>query len=207
MAGTVVNIEYHSVCPACGAAGGGREICEYCGANLIKNRSEESFGEGSLEERNAMEDLGLPIEHGKSCETDKFMLMFCLIFGGMFVTVPTILCVVFISVGIFFWPMIFFFGIFWVIGFGALMPIILPAVNRKKCKQGPVVTGELRGYEESMVMMNGRPILNMRIRMWDSARNSDKIVLLSSGETVRRYPAGAQMSFRNSGKYYMLVQK
>lgn len=196
-------IEYYPSCPSCGAANtGAMDRCEYCGALLIKRTVQESMGiQSDAEMENYMEDSSLPVIHGKYCGKNGFMTVFCLIFGGMFVLVPFIVGAAFLTVGVM-EPFVFAILIpFMILGVCSLSPIVVSKVNRTKCENGKIVTGIVRGYEDSMVMVNNRPVQCIRLKIDDFVE--PKLLIVSTGETRRMYPIGATIRLRNYGNYYM----
>lgn len=198
---TINSLEYYSSCPSCGAVNTGKKFCEYCGASMVK-KATQMVNEPSMTIENSflMEDVNLPLVKGKNCGKNLFMVLFCSIFGGMFFMVPTIICITFIATGIMQPWIIGMLSLFWVIGIGALTPMILSIKNRSKCKNGKHITGIVRGYEDSMVMVNNRPVQNMRIRIDDE---NPRIVLLSTGVSYCRYPVGGTVRLINYENYYM----
>lgn len=198
------SVEYHPYCPSCGAANVGNDVCDYCGASLIKSKTNREETKDEMEEQeriNALEDYKYEEIKGKLREKDDFLLLFCPIFGGAFVIVPTIVCIAFMGTGILEFWLIPFFSLFWLIGIGALVPLFKQLTEGHKCKTGDLVTGTLRGYEDSMTVVNGRPQLNMRILLNDAY--DPKILVLKTPFTVKKYPVGAQIRLKRYKDSYI----
>lgn len=197
-------IEYYQTCPSCGANNNGKEFCEYCGSSLVKSttRTEYESPVKAQEYANEAEDAMLPIIEGKYCGIDSFLLLFCPIFGGGFILIPTILCIAFVSSGIMEGWAYAMFGLFWMIGIGAMIPLFVSISRSAKCKKGERITGIVRGYEEDhSVLINGRPRLCVRILVEHNGTPS--ILVLSTGGTNRRYALGQQVTLRNYDDKYV----
>lgn len=196
----VENIEYYSACPACGAAGKGKSFCEYCGTSLIKARTITEETKESIDERNLTEDAGLPVIEGKRAGKNAFLWIFCSIFGGTFLLVPSFICLVFLTMGMMEPWLILFFTLFWIIGIGALIPLIGNIYANIKCRDGCEVYGTVRGYENGNYTINGRPVQNMRVRI--QTPEGTKLLILGTGETNRKYAPGQNLVMKNYKKYY-----
>ena len=200
------SIEYYSACPQCGAANVGMDKCDYCGASLIKSRVNTDFqySKNSEEEKNFEEDSYYPEIKGKIYTNDTFLLLFCSIFGGAFILVPAIIMIAFISAGIMEIWVVAMLLLFFAIGIGSLIPLINYYVKKSKCKQGEDISGIVRGYEETMVSVNGRPVLAVRLLI-DEMTNP-KILILNTGETKRKYPLGRVITLRGYDNNFIIVE-
>lgn len=203
----VVNtIEYYAACPQCGAANAGNVAnCEYCGSLLIKRSVQETVeGNYDLESQYAQEDAYLPEIDGHFCGKDTFLVLFCSLFGGIFLLVPTTLFLAFLGAGIMEVWLVFFFLIFWVIG-GTSFAIMFVRLGRKmKCKNGEIIQGEVRRYENSIVRINNVPAQNIYIKVY--MEGAYKILVLNTGETRRRYIPGTKVRLRRYKNCYMFEQ-
>ena len=161
--GVMESYEYYSACPQCGAANIGHEKCDYCGASLIKKRVNTKLSNydefESEDDKNLREDIDYPVINAKLFGNDSFLVIFCSLFGGGFLLIPTVLCISFVSTGIMEMWAYAMFLIFWLIGIGALIPLINHIIKKSKCNKGTEIEGIVRGYEKSMVMVNGSPTL------------------------------------------------
>lgn len=200
----VEQIEYHTSCPACGAINNGSKFCEYCGSSMIKTKTISSLDNNAEADLYESEDMNLPMITGKSVNNDLFMTIFCLIFGGVFFIVPTFLCIIFATVGILEIWLIPFFSIFWIVGLGTLIPLIVKKVNKAKCKNGPSLKGVVRGYEPGLVMVNNRPVLNVKLKVYVDGQY--KLLKLSTGSPSKKYPLGKELTLRYYNKYYMIEE-
>lgn len=203
----VESIEYYSACPQCGAANVGLEKCDYCGASLIKSRvkTNNAYDKSAEEDKNFKEDMDYPEIKGKIYEKDEFLLIFCPIFGGVFVLVPTIIMIAFISTGIMEGWLFAMFALFYVIGIGALIPLFSYFIKRGKCKRGKEITGIVRGYEEQMILVNGKPVLSVRILI--DEKTDPKILVLNTGNTRRIYPLGKVITLKGYENNFVIVEK
>lgn len=203
------SIEYYAACPQCGAANVGKGKCDYCGASLIKSRtttsSDFNYSRQEEEEKNLQEDMNYPEIEGKIYEIDEFLLIFCPIFGGMFILVPTIICIAFSSAGIMEIWVLAMLAMFWMIGIGAFVPLINSFVKRSKCKNGREISGVVRGYERTMVEVNGRPVLKIRILI--DERTDPKILLLNTGGTSRKYALGKVIKLKGYDNNFIIVKE
>ncbi|MDO4188019.1 MAG: hypothetical protein Q4D29_03440 [Lachnospiraceae bacterium] len=204
---TVESVEYYSACPQCGAANVGLEKCDYCGASLIKRKTNTEFrSEMSDEEtENLRQDADYPEVRGKLYEPDPFLLMFCPIFGGIFLLVPTIILLAFSSVGIMESWLYLMLGLFWLIGIGGISPLIVSLYKNVKCKNGNLITGIVRGYEESMVLVNGKPMLYVRLLV--NERTDPKILILNTGKSAKVYPIGKVMKLRGYNNNFIIEKE
>jgi len=201
----VEQIEYYSSCPSCGAINNGSKFCEYCGATMVKAKSVSNYGREDIEEEYLQEDANLPIIRGKKASRDPFLLFFCPIFGGTFLLVPTIILIVFSSVGIMEPWLIAMLSLFWLIGICGIAPLFVNLISRAKCKNGEIVKGTVRGYDHSMYMINNRPALNVRLRIYEDGKY--KILILGTGQTSRQYALGRELTLKRHNKYYMVVEE
>lgn len=200
----IEKIEYYETCPNCGAANSGQETCLYCGTLLIKRRIFEETDSESLEERFKQEDSYLPVIHGKSGKVDTFLKIFCPIFGGVFLLVPTFLCIMFSSLGMMEAWVLGMFSIFWIVGAGSLLPLIISISNSKKCKNGTVITGMVRGYENGLYSINDSPVKIVLLKITQDGQ--DKILKLNTGKTSKSYALGAILRIRNYQNIYRIEQ-
>lgn len=197
---TVEKIEYYSTCPSCGAPSDPSGTCPYCGSSLVKNRVVTEL-DASEEDAILQEDMSLPIVKGKCGKVDSFFKIFCPLFGGIFVLVPTILCVAF-SVVRFLNAFMFLFCLpFFAIGLGALIPLFVAMSNEKKCLEGQRLVGIVRGYENSSVSVNGSPVKIIRVRVDEGG---SRLIVFSTGNAQRTYPIGSKIVLRNSGEHYLI---
>lgn len=199
------SIEYYTSCPSCGASNKGKDICDYCGTLLIKKEVQQPVFEERLsqEECYAREDAGLPVIHGKKAGRNPFLLIFCPIFGGCFFVIPFFIMIGFMSVGLMPIWVILMLVMFMAGGIGAFVPLILNIVNTSKCKNGVDIYGVVRGYEDSMMMVNGKPILNVILRV--EYANGPHLVIVGTGETRKSYALGQTVKLKNYNDYYMVV--
>ena len=197
---TVKTVEYFNTCPSCGAANDGSEICAYCGGTLVNRRIIEEVAE-PLQATFRREDMHLPVIKGKNGSVSGFMKVFCGLFGGIFLGVSTVLFCTFAGVGFLEWWLIPFFGLFWTIGLGAFIPLIRASAANKRCESNPTIRGQVRGYANSSVSINGSPAKNIRLRIEDG---SPRIVELNTMETSEPYPIGSFVNLRTDGTYYLM---
>lgn len=200
------SVEYYSTCPSCAAANQGGDTCLYCGTSLIKKVT-SGYGNSDLMDRELEyedEDANLPHVKGKACTSDSFLTVFSLVFGGMFLAIPTVIFSTFVASGIFQPIMIGFFGIFWAVGIGSFIPLIMNIKNRMKVKNGRIISGIVRGYDRSSVSINDRPVLIMKVLIEEYPEN--KILLLNTGNTMRTHSLGATVRLRNVDNIYEILQ-
>ncbi|MDO4183295.1 MAG: hypothetical protein Q4E12_06805 [Coriobacteriia bacterium] len=201
--GRVETIEYYDRCPSCGAAADGDGICDYCGASLVRRRTTTETNE-SFEDMALREDRGLPVEKAKVAGMSGSMKFFLLLFGGIWFLTPTVLVVLFSLTGIM-KPWLFaFFGIFWAVGLGCMVPLVVSVVRQRACRNGQQVTASLRGYEDGIYMINERPVQVMRLRVETEA--GPKLVLLNTGATNRRYAPGMELHLRTANGRYIIQE-
>lgn len=205
---TIESYEYYSACPQCGAANVGNEKCDYCGASLIKSKTNANVtilsNRDEREQINLEEDAYYPEIKGKLFEKDEFLFIFCPIFGGIFLLVPTVILIVFSSTGIM-EPWVFaMLALFWIVGIGGIYPIINYFITKAKCKNGREVRGIVRGYQESMVLINGRPALSIRLLV--DQYTDPKILVLSTGTTTREHPIGKELKLRGYKNKFVIEQ-
>ncbi len=196
------SIEYYSTCPACGAASGNKDVCEYCGASLIKKKTFQKSTTNSLEEQFEEEDRNIPMFKGKSCNKDTFLLLFSLIFGGCFLIVPIIALSIFLSTGLMeIWvlPMML---LFMVIGACSFIPLILSTVRRSKCKNSPVLQGIVRGYADGSIIINGKPVQMVKILV--NLPSGPKIALINLSDSTKPYVVGSSIGIRNYQRYFLI---
>lgn len=200
------SIEYYASCPQCGAPNTGNMArCEYCDALLIKKTIRETEnGYSNMEYQFSEDDMILPEVKGHFCGKNTFLVLFTLFFGGMFLLVPTIICITFVSTGIMEPWLIAFFALFWLIGIGSFVPLIVGTVRKTKCKNGEIITAEVRGYEDSMIMINNRPEQMIRLKIYE--HGTYKMLILNTGETKRKYPIGFNIRLRHYKNNYMFEQ-
>lgn len=191
---TVETLEYHESCPGCGASNDGTGVCPYCGSSMIKSRRISKSTQNPADAVYA-EDMGLAVVKAKSGEVNSFLKIFCPLFGGIFIAVPTILFFAFLSFGLMEFWLVGFFSLFWIIGFGSLVPLIASISRNRKCKSGKRLRGIVRGYSNSNISINGAPALNIRIRVEDA---QPFLVQFNTGETSQEYPIGAHLFLRMS---------
>lgn len=197
------SVEYYTECPSCGATNTGNEVCEYCGASLIKSKSTiESEGPDTIEDEYFRGDAGLKQIYGKSANLDPFTVIFCSIFGGCFIVVPFIIGFTFISTGIAETWAFAMLGMFVLIGVGSFSPIVIKIVNKSKVKNGEEISGTVRGYSNSLSSINNAPVLNVHIKIY--ADGEEKIVILNTGVTERRYPVGSTIYLKRNGKIFLI---
>ena len=200
-------VEYYQACPSCGAVNTGKDRCEYCGSSLIKSTVHKEIPSNVSEQEyaNELEDAALPIIHGKNSGKNVFLVLFCSVFGGVFFFVSTILFVSFVSSGNMGTWLYFFFAAFWMIGIGALIPLFLYLIRRSKCKHGTEMTGIVRGYEENpALLINGRPVLRVKILV--NQESNPSILVLSTGDGIRRYAIGQRLQIRNYNDNYRIME-
>lgn len=203
----VEKYEYYSACPQCGAANVGSEKCDYCGASLIKSKINTNSNitvheRDEQEEKNYQEDINYPEVKGKIFEKDEFLFIFCPLFGGIFLLVPTIIFFAFSSVGILEPWVILMLALFWIIGAAGLYPLINYFYSKNKCRNGREITGIVRGYQESMLIVNGRPVLNVRLLV--DQQTEPKILVLSTGNTRKQYPLGKVLKLRGYNNKFII---
>jgi len=200
------SIEYYSACPQCGAANVGNEKCDYCGASLIKIKTTHKEMPGKTDEEEAyyQEDSRYPEIKGRLLEKDEFLFFFCPLFGGIFLLVPTIILVAFSQVGILELWVVAMLSVFWLVGIGGIMPLILYFVRKAKCRNGKEITGIVRGYEKTMIVVNGSPVLAVRVLIdqW----TSPKILILNTGSSRRGYPLGKEIRLKVYKNNFMIVE-
>lgn len=212
----ISSVEYYSSCPSCGATNNGKKKCEYCGNSLIKKTTQKSTdydlyagnGFGSDFYSNQYQGIdsefsSYPIIKGKNCGVDPFMILFSLIFGGCFTFVPLIICITFIATGIMEPWVILMLSVFWIIGIGSFVPLIIKTDARAKCKKGKVVTGVVKGYENSLVSINNRPVQNVCVLIDEFT--DPKILVVSTGVTNRPYPLETTIQLKNYKDYYLIT--
>lgn len=206
--GVMESYEYYSACPQCGAANIGHEKCDYCGASLIRKRVNTKLSNydafESEDDRNLREDIDYPVINAKLFGNDSFLVIFCSLFGGGFLLIPTVLCISFVSTGIMEMWAYAMFLIFWLIGIGALIPLINHIIKKSKCNKGTEIEGIVRGYEKSMVMVNGSPTLRMRILI--DKETEPKILVLNTGSTRRVYPIGKTIKLKGYNNNFIIVE-
>ena len=205
---TIESVQYYSACPQCGAANVGNEKCDYCGASLIKSRintTDFSYQKTSEEEKNYMEDSYLPQVNGKIFEKDDFLLFFCPIFGGIFLLVPTVIFIAFSSAGIMEIWVFAMLVLFWIIGAAGIAPLVNYFVKKKKCKSGRIIKGIVRGYDETMMTVNGKPVLMVRLLV--DKDTEPKILCLNTGSTKKLYPLGKEITLQGYDNNFVLVQE
>lgn len=200
----IESIEYYSACPQCGAANIGKEKCEYCGTYLVKSKTNRTVDEKTSEEdKNYQEDIQYPEIKGKIYEKDDFLMLFCPLFGGMFIVLPIVISIIFISVGIMEPWLYAMFALFWLIGIGGLSPLVISIVQRAKCKNGDEITGIVRGYENSIVIVNGSPVLKMRVLI--NEYTNPTILVLGTGTTKRLFPVGKVIKLKGYNNKYIII--
>ena len=206
--GVMESYEYYSACPQCGAANIGHEKCDYCGASLIKKRVNTKLSNydefESEDDKNLREDIDYPVINAKLFGNDSFLVIFCSLFGVRFLLIPTVLCISFVSTGIMEMWAYAMFLIFWLIGIGALIPLINHIIKKSKCNKGTEIEGIVRGYEKSMVMVNGSPTLRMRILI--DKETEPKILVLNTGSTRRVYPIGKTIKLKGYNNNFIIVE-
>ena len=206
--GVMESYEYYSACPQCGAANIGHEKCDYCGASLIKKRVNTKLSNydefESEDDKNLREDIDYPVINAKLFGNDSFLVIFCSLFGGGFLLIPTVLFISFVSTGIMEMWAYAMFLIFWLIGIGALIPLINHIIKKSKCNKGTEIEGIVRGYEKSMVMVNGSPTLRMRILI--DKETEPKILVLNTGSTRRVYPIGKTIKLKGYNNNFIIVE-
>lgn len=206
--GVMESYEYYSACPQCGAANIGHEKCDYCGASLIKKRVNTKLSNydefESEDDKNLREDIDYPVINAKLFGNDRFLVIFCSLFGVGFLLIPTVLCISFVSTGIMEMWAYAMFLIFWLIGIGALIPLINHIIKKSKCNKGTEIEGIVRGYEKSMVMVNGSPTLRMRILI--DKETEPKILVLNTGSTRRVYPIGKTIKLKGYNNNFIIVE-
>ena len=206
--GVMESYEYYSACPQCGAANIGHEKCDYCGASLIKKRVNTKLSNydafESEDDKNLREDIDYPVINAKLFGNDSFLVIFCSLFGGGLLHIPTVLCISFVSTGIMEMWAYAMFLIFWLIGIGALIPLINHIIKKSKCNKGTEIEGIVRGYEKSMVMVNGSPTLRMRILI--DKETEPKILVLNTGSTRRVYPIGKTIKLKGYNNNFIIVE-
>ena len=206
--GVMESYEYYSACPQCGAANIGHEKCDYCGASLIKKRVNTKLSNydefESEDDKNLREDIDYPVINAKLFGNDSFLVIFCSLSGGGFLLIPTVLCISFVSTGIMEMWAYAMFLIFWLIGIGALIPLINHIIKKSKCNKGTEIEGIVRGYEKSMVMVNGSPTLRMRILI--DKETEPKILVLNTGSTRRVYPIGKTIKLKGYNNNFIIVE-
>ena len=206
--GVMESYEYYSACPQCGAANIGHEKCDYCGTSLIKKRVNTKLSNydefESEDDKNLREDIDYPVINAKLFGNDSFLVIFCSLCGGGFLLIPTVLCISFVSTGIMEMWAYAMFLIFWLIGIGALIPLINHIIKKSKCNKGTEIEGIVRGYEKSMVMVNGSPTLRMRILI--DKETEPKILVLNTGSTRRVYPIGKTIKLKGYNKNFIIVE-
>lgn len=197
------SVEYYPECPSCGAKNTGGSLCEYCGASMIKKKIKfGNSGQSDIEEENEREDMSLPHINGKSGHLDPFIILFCSIFGGGFIIVPLILSIAFLSSGILEIWVAFMLIVFFLVGVGSLIPLVLNLYNGAQCKKGDILTGVVRGYSRTGTMINGDYVL--KIKLCVTKNGNPTIVSFSTGKTVRTYPIGETVKIRNYKDYYII---
>lgn len=204
---TVESIEYYSACPQCGAANVGSEKCDYCGASLIKKKVNKSstYDRDAEEEENFRNDANYPEIRGKIYETDSFLVFFCLFFGGMFLLVPTIVLLAFTSAGIMEPWLYLMLSVFWLIGIGGIAPLFVNIFKKTRCKNGDKISGIVRGYEDSIVLLNGKPIQCVRILV--NEMTDPKILVLNTGKNRREYPLGKVVKLRGYNNNFVIEKE
>lgn len=206
--GVMESYEYYSACPQCGAANVGHEKCDYCGTSLIKKKINKTLSNSdefeSEDDKNYREDMDYPVINAKLFGNDSFLVVFCSIFGGAFLLIPTVLCISFVSTGIMEMWAYAMFAIFWLVGIGALIPLINHIIKKAKCNKGTEITGIVRGYEKSMVMVNGSPTLRMRVRIDEATE--PKIIVFNTGGTRRVYPVGKTIKLKGYDNNFIIVE-
>ena len=203
--GRMENIEYYSNCPSCGAPRGRKDVCDYCGASLIKKMSFEGSVYDSLEEQFEDEDVNLPIINGKSCNKDSFSSMFMLIFGAAFLAFPLFIGIALVSSGQADIGNVLFLLLFCAVGIGCIIPGIKASINRSKCRKGIPLKGEIRGYENGTYMVNGHPVQTVKILVYPNS--IPKIVKIKTSNSIRPYPVGSEVTIRNYADYYLIEEK
>ncbi len=199
------SIEYYSACPSCGGAGQGQEICMYCGTSLVKKkmggRVEGEYVDPEAEF--AMADAGIPRVLGTFAGPNLFLVIFCLAFGGCFLLIPGGIFVGFIALGMFEWFLFAFFSIFWIIGIVAFGVLFGYLKKRKKIKNGQVIRAVVHGYGTSNVTINHMPVLTIKLLIDEFT--DPKILVVSTGDTERKYAIGQQIQLRNYQNLYEIL--
>lgn len=205
---TIENIEYYVECPSCGAHKEDADFCQYCGTSLIKSRTVTSADSERLTDVFFREDHGLKRVEGKTSDFPKELKLFCALFGGLFLFVPTFLCFVFMAVGIFEIWLLLFFGIFWVIGAASFIPWIRANKARSNTAHGTVLVGIVRGYENSNISVNDRPVQKVMLRLScpDDPSYQPIILHLNTGSTNCKWPLGEKLVLRNWQDYYQIIE-
>lgn len=199
---TVETIEYYEECPACGASNDGSGVCSYCGSSLMKSRTVQQIDQ-PLEDVLSEEDRNLPLVKGKCATVNTFLKLFCPLFGGIFLVVPTFISGVFFASGMMALWLIPFFSLFWIIGVGGFAPLVRAFRRNKRCKNGAQMVALVRGYSNSSTSTNGTPTKNICLRI---EQGGPYLVEFNTGETKRLYPVGSRVLVRTDGQNGYLIE-
>ena len=200
--GYIEKTEYYTECPHCGAPrGASGDVCEFCGSSLIKGKEIVDTSGGDPYDVYLAQDAGLPVVTGKLCGTKGNG--FWVIFGGMFFLLPTVMFIAFLNSGMTEAWIVLFFLPFWAVGIGTLSIPIRSAFYKKKCEGECELHGTVRGYESGDVLINDRPVQNLRVRV--SRNGREELLLLKTGQTSRTHAVGSSITLKNYKDRYLIV--
>lgn len=198
---TVQTTQYHSICPSCGAAHDGSGVCAYCGASMVASQQVTQVNE-TPEQTMMREDAGLPLVKGKSGQISGFMKVFCILFGGIFLFVPTFLILCFAAVGLFDPLFLASFAVFPIVGIGALTPVVRASAIKKRCMAGRRLNAVVRYYVDGDYLVNDKPVQILRLR---TEEPQPRIIELNMGESKQSYAPGMRLTLANDEDYFVIL--
>mgnify|MGYP003290064058 CR=1 FL=1 len=205
-------------CPNCGAPSIGSPFCPHCGSSMNTNGNSTDKGGTdsftSLDTSNrydvfAEEDSAwksLPTVKCHNVGSSKFVIFFCLIFGLCFSWVPFFIFFLYQSDSSSL-PLAdaLVLGIsFGVVGFSAIVILLVHFYYKYKSNSGENVYGVLRSYAPSNTYYNGIPLLNMFIEANVDGQNV--LLILNSGKTLITMPIGSNITLIHYKKYYKIIE-
>ena len=94
--------------------------------------------------------------------------------------------------------------LFFIIGFGSLVPLVINIRSVMKTKKGDIISGTVRGYAKTATYINGECVL--RIKVLIDRDTEPKIVIFNTGETTRMYPINTEIKLRRYENYFSIVE-
>lgn len=190
--------KYYESCPNCGGhSENDNPFCSFCGASLIRSEKIEF---------NKREDLfadDTPVDIvSNAIPSASFLPIFFMGFGAFFAVFPLSVGII-ISIATGDLIGLLFVMIFLLIGLGFFIPgVILFNKGRKITKLGKTYDATVLGYSESMVMMNNRPILNIKVRAYMDGIG--KCVQLNTNSTDAKWAIGSTIKIIGYGNSFLI---
>ena len=199
---TNTTIRYANFCPNCGAPNSGSPLCSSCGSSLAIGATSNDIM--IYDSHRIPSDL--PRVSVKNCGSNRFLVIFCLIFGVAFAIPPISM----ISISLMNSdadlpiPLVLLFSlIFGGISIASFIILGRHFYLKSLCNSGEYMTGTVRGYENSNSYINGVPVLNIFIETFYEGRNV--LLKLNLGSTEEKYAVDSEIGMKHVGKYFMIL--